>query len=251
MTTVAIVNAAIDRPGWVRPALATAGGLTAVAAVVAVIRLPVRDATAWVESLVVAASTVAIVAVTWWLTGRADRRDQRLVLTWGLGSGLLLGGLWIAEIAFNNLTPHTVSTAGTRGVLDNITWAVVGVVTAVAAGAVTARTRRWRSGLRAGAWSGVGSGLGAALGGAILLALFRSSVEADPLMYDEWRQRGPGVDLSVYVTRETMAGVGGHLWVLGLAQGALLGLIASSVVIALIRYRVVAGQQPRPARDGR
>jgi hypothetical protein len=250
MTAMAIVSSAIDRPGWIRPVLAPVGGLTAAAAVLAVVRLPVRDSTVWAESLVVAGSTVAMVAVAWWLTGRADRGDRRLVLTWGLGSGLLLGGLWIAEIAFNNLTPHTVSTAGTRGVLDNITWAVVGVVTAVAAGAVTARTRRWRSGLRAGAWSGVGSGLGAALGGAILLALFRSSVEADPLMYDEWRQRGPGVDLSVYVTRETMAGVGGHLWVLGLAQGALLGLIASSVVIAVIRRGVVGQRQPRSARDG-
>jgi hypothetical protein len=248
---MAVAGAAMDRPGWVRPALAAAGGLTAAAAVVAVVRLPVGDSTVWVESLVVAGSTVALVAVTWWLTGRADRRDQRLVLTWGLGSGLVLGGLWIAEIAFNNLTPHTVSTAGTRGVLDNVTWAVVGAGTAVAAGAVTARTRRWRSGVRAGIWSGVGSGLGAALGGAVLLASFRSSVEDDPLMYDEWRQRSYGLDLSVYVTRETMAGVGGHLWVLGLAQGALLGLIASSVVIAVIRYRVVARQRSRPAREGR
>jgi hypothetical protein len=250
MTAMAIVSSATKRAGWARPALVTAGGLTAAAAVLAAVRLPARDSTAWLESLVVAGSTVAMVAVTWWLTGRADRADQRLVLTWGLGSGLLLGGLWIGEIAFNNLTPHTVSTAGTRGVLDNVTWAVVGVVTAAAAGAVTARTRRWRSGLRAGMWSGVGSGLGAALGGAVLLAAFRSSVEQDPLMLDEWRRRGPGLDLSVYVTRETMAGVGGHLWVLGLAQGALLGLIASSVVIVVIRHRVVA-RQPRPVHDGR
>jgi hypothetical protein len=50
--------------------------------------------------------------VTWWPTGRADRRDQRVVLTWGLGSGLVLGGLWIAEIAFNNLAQtYTIRTA--------------------------------------------------------------------------------------------------------------------------------------------
>src|SRR5689334_1364234 len=96
--------------------------------------------------------------------------------------------------------------------------------TAGAAGGVAARTGRWRSGLRAGVWSGVGSGLGAALGGALLLACFRSSVEDDPLMRDEWHLRGGGADLSLYVTRETMAGVGGHLWVLGVVQGALLGL---------------------------
>jgi len=224
-------------PVWARPALVTAGASIAAAVVLAVVRLPARDAAVWAESLTVAVSVVALVAVTWWLTGRADRQDQHVVLTWGLGSGLVLGGLWIAEIAFNNLTPHTVSTAGTRGVLDNLTWAVVGMGTVVAAGGVAARTGRWRSGLRAGVWSGVGSGLGAALGGAVLLACFRSFVEDDPLMRDEWRLRDHGVDLSLYVTRETMAGVGGHLWVLGVVQGALLGLLASSVIVAVIRHR--------------
>jgi hypothetical protein len=238
------------RPIWARPALVTVGVSIAAAAVLALVRLPVRDVAVWVESLTVAVSAVGLVAVTWWLTGRADRPDQYVVLIWGLGSGLVLGGLWIAEIAFNNLTPHTVSTAGTRGVLDNLTWAVVAVGTVVAAGGVAARTGSWRSGLRAGVWSGVGSGLGAALGGALLLAFFRSSVEEDPLMRGEWHQREGGADLSLYVTRETMAGVGGHLWVLGIAQGALLGLLASSAVMAVIRHRPVV-RQPGPAHDNR
>jgi hypothetical protein len=226
----------------VRPALAAVGGLVAAAALVAALRLPAPDSTVWAEALAVAGSTVVLVAVAWWLTGRAGAPDRDLVLGWGLGSGLVLGGLWILEIGFNNLTPHDVSTAGARGVLDNVTWAVVGIVTAVVAGAVTARTGRWRSGLRAGVWSGGGSGLGAALGGALLLAVFRASVESDPLMRDEWRRLGAGVSLPAYVTRETMAGVGGHLWVLGVAQGALLGLIAASGV------RLVAGARtPRTA----
>jgi hypothetical protein len=54
----------------------------------------------------------------------------------------------------------------------------------------------------------------------------------------------------VYVTRETMAGVGGHLWVLGVAQGALLGLIASSIMIAVIRSRIVV-RRPGAVRHGR
>jgi hypothetical protein len=241
---------AIDRPIWARPALVTAGASIAAAAVLAVVRLPVRDSAVWMESLAVAVSAVALAAVAWWLTGRSGRPDQRVVLTWGLGSGLVLGGLWIAEIAFNNLTPHTVSTAGTRGVLDNVTWAVVGTGTIAVAGGIAARTRRWRSGLRTGAWSGVGSGLGAALGGALLLAFFRTFVEDDPLMRGEWRLRNPGVDMSLYVTRETMAGVGGHLWVLGVAQGALLGLLASSVTLAVIRRRLVVRHR-RLVHDGR
>ena len=220
---------------WVRPALVAVGGLVAAGALVAAIRLPVRDSTVWAESLAVAGSVIVLVAVAWWPAGRAGAPDRGLVLGWGLGSGLVLGGLWILEIGFNNLTPHSVSTAGARGVLDNVTWALVGVVTVVVAVAVTVRTGRWRSGLRAGVWSGVGSGLGAALGGALLLALFRTSVEDDPLMRDEWRRLGGGVGLPAYVARETMAGVGGHLWVLGVAQGALLGLLASLVAVAVVR----------------
>jgi hypothetical protein len=230
MTTMAIVNVG-------RLALAAVGGLVVLAVVVAAFRLPSGDPTVWLEALTVAASVVVLVGVTWWLTGRTAGPDRRVVLRWGLGSGFVLGGLWIAEIAFNNLTPSSVSTAGTRGVVDNVTWALVGVVTIVAAAVVTAKTGRWRSGLRAGVWSGVGSGLGAGLGGAALLAVLRWFVERDPLMRTEWQQRNPGVDLSTYVTRETMAGVGGHIWVLGIAQGALLGLLAALLTVAAIRVR--------------
>lgn len=225
--------------------LAAAGGLIAIGAVLAAVGLPGGDPTVWHEAVAVAGSAVVLVAVTWWLAGRPAGPDQRVVLTWGLGSGFLLGVLWIAEIAFNNLTPHSLSTAGTRGVLDNLTWALVGIGTVGAAIAVTVRTRRWQAGLRAGVWSGVGSGLGAALGGALLLALLRPSVEHDPLMRAEWQQRGTGTDLATYVTRETMAGVGGHLWLPGIAQGALLGLVAALMTAAALR----AGRQPLAVRN--
>jgi len=237
MTVVVIVKMDDERPAWGRPALGATAVAVAVSAVLAALRLPARDPTVWLEALVVAGSAVLLAAAAWWLTGRPAGTDRRIVLTWGLGSGFVLGGLWIAEIAFNNLTPHSLSTGGARGVLDNVTWAIVGLVTIAAAVGVTIRTRRWRSGLRAGVWSGVGSGLGAALGGALLLAFLRPSVERDPLMRTEWQQRGPGLDLATYVTRETMAGVGGHLWVLGVAQGALLGLIAALLTAAAIHSR--------------
>ena len=125
---------------------------------------------------------LALAALVWWLTRPGGVPDRRLVLDRGLGSGLVLGGLWMAEIGFNNLAPPEVSTASSRGVVDNVTWAIVGVVTVAVVVLVTARTRRWRSGLRAGVWSGVGSGLGAGLGGALLLAFLRDFVVRDPLM---------------------------------------------------------------------
>lgn len=249
MTVMTIAKVVDDRPGWGRPSLATAGGLVAFGSVLAAFRLPINDSTVWLEAMAVAGSAVVLVAVAWRLLSRTGVADRRLVLTWGLGSGWVLGGLWIAEIAFNNLTPHSLSTATARGVLDNVTWAIVGVVTAAAAVRVTARTRRWRSGLRTGAWSGVASGLGASTGGALLLGFLRPSVERDPLMLTEWQHRAPGVDLSTYVTQETMAGVFGHLWVLGLAQGALLGLIAA--LLTAVAGRLWTNRLLRPHRPPR
>jgi hypothetical protein len=221
---------------WPRLVIAVGCGVLALLLVVAVLRLPAPDTTVWALAIVTATSSVVLAWAVWWLTGRRHVADRRLVLDWGLGSGLVLGALWMAEIAFNNLVPPSVATASTRGVVDNATWAVVGVVNVGVVVAVTARTRRWRSGLRAGLWSGLGSGLGASLGGAVLLAFLRSFVERDPLMRAEHAQRAAGVDFATYVTRETMAGVFGHLWVLGIVQGAVLALIAAALTRMVIGH---------------
>ena len=247
MTAVATAERVEDGPAWARPFLLMSGGVVALAAVLAAARLPAPDLTVWLEAVALAGSTVLLIAVAWWLTGRPGVVDRRIVLAWGLGSGAILGALWLAEIAFNNLTPHSVSTAAARGVLDNTTWAIVGLVTLAAAARVTARTGRWRSGVRAGAWSGAGSGLAAAVGGALLVGLLRPHVERDPLMLAEWRSQGSGTGLAAYVARETMAGVFGHLWALGVVQGALLGLIAASVTAAVARSRRPGG---RPVAAG-
>jgi hypothetical protein len=223
------------RPAWGRPFLVVSGCLVVLGVLVAASGMAVPDSTVWLEAAVVAGSTGLLVVVAWWSTGRDGGADQRIVLTWGLGSGAVLGLLWVAEIAFNNLTPHTISTASARGLLDDATWVVVGVVTIAVAARVAMRTGRWRTGVRTGVWSGTASGLGAAVGGALLLALLRPSVERDPLMLAEWQEQGSGVDLTAYVTRETMAGVWGHLWVLGIAQGAVLGAIATGLAAAVGR----------------
>ncbi|MET7427281.1 hypothetical protein [Dactylosporangium sp. NPDC005555] len=234
-------------PAWPRRVLVVSGVLVGVFALVAAARVPVADSSVWLEASTVAVSALVLVAAAWWMAGRSATIDRRTVLLWGLGWGFGLGALWIAEIAFNNVTPPTVSTASNRGVVDNVTWAVVGLATFVTAAWVTVRTGRWRSGLRAGVWSGVGSGLGASLGGAALLAFLRSDVERDPLMLSEWQQRASDMDLATYVTRETMAGVGGHLWVLGIAQGAVVGLAAASLGIVVVRLR--GDSRPTAARS--
>lgn len=231
-------------PGWVLPFLVVSVGLVALGAVTAAIRLPTADATVWLEAVTMGGSAMVLLAVAWWLTSRPGVPDRRVVLAWGLGTGAILGVLWIAEIAFNNLTPHSISTASARGVLDNATWAIVGVVTVVVAARVAAATGRWRCGVRAGVWSGVGSGLGAGVGGALLLGFGRPFVERDPLMLAEWRDRAAYVRVSVYVTRETMAGVAGHVWVLGVAQGALLGVLGATAAMILVAVRRRPPQAP-------
>ena len=109
---------------------------------VAAFRLPIRDSVVWSEALAAAGSIVALLVAMWWLTGRAGVSDRYVVLSWGIASGLALGSLWLAEIAFNNLTPHSISTAAARGVLDNATWAAVAIGTVGATAGATARTGR-------------------------------------------------------------------------------------------------------------
>jgi hypothetical protein len=196
--------------------------------VTAAARLPRADAAVWFLTSLMAVSVLGLAVAVWWVTAWSRSVEDGLVQRWGLATGFVLGGLWLAEIAFNNLTPSDVSTAANRGVVDNTTWAVVGVATLVLAAVVTVRTGRLVDGVLVGAWSGVGSGLGASLGGAVLLAFFRGRVEDDPLMRAEFQQRGSGLDVASYVTRETISGVIGHLWILGIVQGAVLGLIAAA-----------------------
>src|SRR3954447_9367801 len=174
-----------DPPGWWRAALLVPAGLVVGGVLLTAGRLPAVDPTVWLETALIAVSTVLLVAVACWLITRAAVPDRRIVLTWGLGSGTVLGLLWMSEIAFNNLAPHAVATPAARGVLDNLTWAIVGGVTMAAAARVTLRTGRLRCGIRTGAWSGLASGLGAAAGGALLLAFLRAFVQSDPLMIDE------------------------------------------------------------------
>lgn len=224
-------------PSWPRWIVAATAAALALFVVLAVLRLPDPGTGLWALAAITAGSSIVLAACVWWLLSRRALRDGRLVLEWGLGSGLVLGALWMAEIAFNNLAPPSVATAGNRGVVDNATWAVVAVATFAVVASVAVRTRRWRSALRAALWSGIGSGLGAALGGAILLAFFRGSVERDPLMQGEHTLRAPSMAMSTYVTRETMAGVFGHLWVLGVVQALLLGLLAATIVRVLRRER--------------
>jgi hypothetical protein len=226
-----------DRWMWLVSVAAAELVVVAVLLLVAALAVPHSDATVWFESAVVAGSALVLAGVLRAWPGRRSGADRRLVVVWGLGSGSLLGVSWMAEIGFNNLAPRSLATAGVRGVVDNTTWVVVVVVTVVVSAMVTARTRRWQSGLRAGMWSGLGSGIGAALGGGVLLAVLRVRVEQDPLMLEEWHARAVDTDLAVYVARETLAGVGGHLWVLGLAQGALLGLLAGAATAIVVRSR--------------
>jgi len=91
-------------PPWIRPAVVTVGGSTALAALAVAVRLPAFDSVVWSEAVAVAGSVVVLLVVTWWLTGRADGPDWRIAVPRGVAVGFTLGGLWLAEIAFNNPT---------------------------------------------------------------------------------------------------------------------------------------------------
>jgi len=94
------------------------------------------------------------------------------------------------------------------------------------------RTRRVWPGIRVGVWSGFVSGLVACLMGLLLVVVWMRLLLRDPLAISEWAALGASngaPDMATYLAYETMTGAIGHLTVLGMAMGLLLGLIGSLV----------------------
>jgi hypothetical protein len=171
------------------------------------------------RALVVLALT--LVAAGFFGRRSARREGSRLGVL--AAAGLLLGLLWTAEIAINNVAAPPVPQ---RDVIDNLFWAAVAVgVFAIAAWA-SWRDGRVSSGISAGLWSGTASGLVACCTALLLIVFGMTLITHDPVNIAEWATRGAGSgapDMASYYAFETMAGALMHLLVLGVLMGALLG----------------------------
>jgi hypothetical protein len=149
--------------------------------------------------------------------GPAEAPARRL----GINAGLIGGGLWLAEIAFNNISR---SSAATRLWVDDGAWAVIALIILVAA-FIAARRGGFMAGLANGFWSGTVSGVIACLTALGLIVFFMKVVLADPLNIAEYADRVPShhPGMATYFAYETVIGALGHLIVLGTVMGVLLG----------------------------
>jgi hypothetical protein len=230
---------------WQRALLwGTLGGLGAVAALAAAVLLRYPGGPrARMATLVFAALAYSAVAVlaygAWWSVRRATSAEARVAQTLGAIAGLCAGAIWLVEISFNNLLPPELSVPQ-RDQVDNIFWLATVVLMLGAAGATGYLTGRARDGMLAGAWSGLLSGLLACLYGLGLVVFRLDLILRDPLAQAEFAQRGPASltpDMATYFARDTAAGAFGHLALLGVIAGLLLGAIGGGGGALAARWR--------------
>jgi len=169
-------------------------------------------------------------AFMWWQHGRVSQSGA-----YAIRIGMLSGLLWVAEISVNNFIAPPLPM---RDTIDNIFWAVIAGVILSLAGISAYRAKSIQAGMKAGTWSGFASGA-LACGMALSLIVFGMGfITRDPLNITEWAARGAGSSapgMAAYFAFETLAGGLMHLVILGLAMGALLGILGGALGTA-IRY---------------
>ena len=143
----------------------------------------------------------------------------------GLRSGVAAGALWVVEIGINNIAAPPNPP---RDRIDNAFWAAVAIVILGASIRRAYTSRRIGDGIRTGAWSGFVSGLMACCTGLTIIAFGMPLLLHDPLNIAEWAARGAtsgAPTMAAYYALESLAGAMGHLTVLGVVMGAMLGVI--------------------------
>jgi hypothetical protein len=197
--------------------------------VLAVSQHPGTDPAAWAATSVGAGMLIGLGAVasraTWRPERDVDSRSRRL----GIRTGLALGAMWIVEIGINNVFPADRVPVGARDVADNVIWGLVALATIFVSGVAAHRAGSIGAGTVVGLWSGAVSGLFAYLAGLLVVAFFLGALRRSPDLIAEFSSSG-APDLATYVTYATigsspLVGAAGHLWLLGVAAGALLGTI--------------------------
>jgi len=213
------------------------------AALVGVVAL-VHSYSTWsaVESGVGLAILLAVAGFLWHNGRRASRRTNPQTLQRAIVLGVLLGFLWVVEISINNFLAPPLPA---RDIVDDIFWAAIGTSILGYAFIHAYHTDSLVRGIEVGTWSGFVSGL-LACGMALSVVVFGMHfITHDPLNVAEWAERGAGShapNMAAYFAFETFAGALGHLLVLGIAMGGLLGIAGGSLGKVLRRaVRLMGG----------
>ena len=143
--------------------------------------------------------------------------------------GIVLGLLWIIEISINNFVAPPLPA---RDIIDNIFWAIIAISILVFSVTRTYQSDSFARGIEAGIWNGFVSGLLACCMGLLVIVFGMRFILQDPLNISEWAGRGAGssaLSMAAYFAFETLAGAFGHLIVLGIAMGAILGVLGGRI----------------------
>lgn len=209
-----------------------------------------------IAAVILAVVSLVALAATMMRLRRAPQHSATLDIEarnvgawWGVGGGLL----WVAEIAYNNFVSASdrvtdvVALVHRRDRVDDIMWTLV-VVCILLASVRASRRGGWRAGVRAGSWSGLVSGAFACVMALSIVVFAMPALLGDPVNRAEYADlvRVSGAEphgahvaprMADYFAFETLAGAYGHLWILGLVMGALIGSLGGLVGSASARTR--------------
>jgi hypothetical protein len=172
---------------------------------------------------------LAIVGFLWHFRKRSISLGNSVTINKMTFVGLVLGLLWTVEIGINNFIAPPLPA---RDIIDNAFWAAIALSIFIQAVLVAYQTGSMLDGVKVGTWSGFISGLVACWASLTLIVFGMHFITHDPLNVAEWtlhRTNSNAPTMAAYFAFETLAGAFLHLLVLGLAMGALLGVIGGLI----------------------
>jgi hypothetical protein len=187
------------------------------------------DRSSVIECGICFAIILAVTAVMNQLRRGAWGREYLNVVARSTRVGAILGVLWIAEMALNNIVAPLEPA---RQRWDNLFLGVIALALLVDAVMHSHRANSLSRGIRVGLWVGFVSGLVACCAGLSLVAFGMRFLLADPYNVIEFAERGAAdhaPNIATYLAFETMPGAFLHLFILGLAMGGILGLLGGAI----------------------
>jgi hypothetical protein len=172
---------------------------------------------------------VAVAGALWLYPKRISQRAHSSERNSLLLFGIALGLLWVIEISINNFIAPPLPA---RDIMDNTFWAVIAFSILVSSIIHAYKNNSLKRGIEVGIWSGFISGLLACCMGLIVIVFGMHFILRDPLNIAEWAGRGASITaptMAAYFAFETLAGAFGHLIILGVVMGGLLGVMGGSV----------------------
>ena len=182
-----------------------------------------------IESVVGFLALLVVAGFLWLYHHRASQGINPTKRNSILFFGIILGLLWMVEISINNFIAPPLPA---RDIIDNVFWAVIAFSILIFSIVHAYQNDSLIRGIDAGIWSGFVSGLLACCMALLVIVFGMHFILHDPLNVSEWAGRGTSINapsLAAYFAFETFAGAFGHLIILGVAMGGLLGVLGGII----------------------